>query len=404
MRLLFVTPFYKPAHVYGGPTRSISALCENLAMIGCDVTLYTTNANGNTNLEIEPVAPHDVNGVEVRYFPREWGGNYFYSPLLAEACRKTIGKFELMYVASNWGYPFLPACRSAYKAGIPYIVSPRAAFKRGPWIGKYLKKRTYHYLLERRWIQRAAALHYCTELERKDSGWLGLQPPAFVVPNSVDASEFEQSPPRGAFRKAWGIPDENQVVLFLGRIEPQKGLDVTLNSFASATVNHPKTLLVLAGPEEDGYMHPLKKMAGKLGLADRVLFTGFLDSKARLSALVDADVFILTSYSENFGIAAVEAMAAGLPVIVSDRVGIAEDLRRERAGVVVSMDPGAVAGELLRLLASPEERRELSRRALHMVNERYSPVNVAKAMLDEFERVLAGKRYIDHIRSCGLRS
>ena len=388
MRTLFVTPFYRPAHVYGGPTRSISTLCENLVRIGCDVTLYTTNANGSANLQLEPVVPHTVNGVTVHYFPREWSGNYFYSPGLAEACRRTIGKFELMYVASNWGHPFLPACRSACKAGVPYIVSPRASFKRAPWVGKYLKKLTYHYLLERRWINHAAALHYCTELERKDSEWLGLQPSAFVVPNPVDVTEFEKLPPRGLFRKAWGIPEEKDVVLFLGRIDPQKGLDVTLHSFAKATVSHPKAILVLAGPEEDGYVQALKKMAEKLGIMDRVLFTGFLESKARLTALVDSDVFILTSYSENFGIAVVEAMAAGLPVIISDRVGIAKDLRRERAGVVVSLDPAPVAGELMQLLSTPEERGHLSRRAAQMAKEKYSPVIVAKAMLGEFEKVI----------------
>lgn len=381
-----MTPFYKPSHVYGGPTRSISTLCENLVRIGCDVTLYTTNANGSTNLPIEPDVPHTVNGVTVHYFPRESGGNYFFSPRLAEACRRTIGKFELMYVASNWGYPFLPACRSASEAGVPYIVSPRASFKRAPWIGKYWKKLTYHYLLERRLVQHAAALHYCTELERKDSGWLGLQPPSFVVPNPVDATEFKHLPPRGAFRRTWGIPEEKEVVLFLGRIDPQKGLDVTLHSFAKATVFHPKALLVLAGPEEDGYVQPLKKMAEKLGIMDRVLFTGFLESKTRVTALADSDVFILTSYSENFGIAAVEAMAAGLPVIVSDRVGIAEELRAERAGVVVSLDPAAVAVELIRLLASPDGRRQLSKRAVQLANEKYSPEIVAKAMLDEFEK------------------
>jgi len=352
------------------------------------VTLYTTNANGNANLQIEPVVPHTVNGVTVHYFPREWAGSYYYSPRLAEACRRTVGKFDLMYVVSNWGYPFLPACRAASKAGIPYIVSPRSSFNRAPWVGKYLKKWSYHHLLERRLINNAAAIHYTTELEQRDSGWLRLQPSAFIVTNPVDVTEFEELPLRGEFRNAWGIPDENQIVLFLGRIEARKGLDVTLPSFAKATVSHPSALLVLAGPEEDGYVQPLKKMAGKLGIEDRVLFTGFLDSKARLTALVDADVFILTSYSENFGIAVVEAMAAGLPVIVSDRVGIAEDLRRGRAGVVVSIDPTEVARELMRLLASPEERRNLSRKAVHVAKEMYSPVNVAKAMLDEFEKVV----------------
>lgn len=388
MRLLFVTPFYKPAHVYGGPTRSISSLCENLAKIGCDVTVYTTNANGSVDLPLDTEVPHSVDGVTVRYFPRKFRGNYFYSPRLRSACRQSVGDFMLMYVASNWGYPFLPACRSAHEAGVPYVVSPRLSFNRNPWKGKYLKKMTYHCLLERRWINHAGALHYTTEMERKDSEWLRLQPPPFIVTNPVNLMEFEKLPLRGTFRRAWGIPEDGKVVLFLGRIEPRKGLDITLHSFRQAALSHPDALLVLAGPEEDAYVQSLKKLAEKLGITGRVLFPGYLDAVSRLSALADSDVFLLTSYAENFGVAVVEAMAAGLPVIVSDQVGIAEDIHRDGAGVVVPLDAAEVGRELAGLLASPEAREDLSRNAVQSAKKRYFPPMVAKDMLTEFEKVI----------------
>ena len=131
--------------------------------------------------------------------------------------------------------------------------------------------------------------------------------------------------------------EEKYAVLFLGRNDPQKGSDVTLHSFAKATVSHPKALLVQPVRKKTQMCNLLKRWL-ETGIADRVLFTGFLESKARLTALVDSDVFILTLSSEEFRNRGRRSDGGRLPVIVSDRVGIAEDLRRGRAGVVVSLD------------------------------------------------------------------
>lgn len=383
-----VSPFYKPAYVYGGPTRSIPSLCEGLARIGCEVTVYTTNANGRTDLEIRPGVPHNVNGATVYYFQRDWGGNYFYSSALAEACYSNFHKFDLVYISSNWGYPFIPACRSARKASVPYIVAPRTSFMRKTWRSGWFKKLVYHYLVERQLINEASTLHYTTELERRESNWLRLRPASFVVPNPVDMTEFERLPARGSFRREHSIPDDTDLVLYLGRLEPRKGLDLTLASFARVASVNSKACLVLAGPEEDDYVQVLMNMAVKSGIADRILFTGYLDARSGLTALVDADVFILTSYSENFGMAVVEAMAIGLPVIISDQVGIAEDLSLEQAALVVSLDIEEIARGLIKLLASTEVRETLGHRAMKVARERFSPKRVAEAMLKEFKEVI----------------
>ena len=388
MHILCVIPFYKPAYVYGGPTRSIPTLCENLVTLGCDVTVYTTNANGSTVLPVTPNQANMVDGVEVYYFQRSVRGTYFYSANLGQACHRHAKEFHLIYVASNWGYPFVPACRSAYRAGVPYVVTPRTSFMRRAWQGKYLKKYVYHRLVEQRLINRAAALHYTTVLEETESAWLKLSPHSFVVPNPLNVSEFEQLPPRGSFRARFALDRDASIVLYLGRVEPRKGLDLALASFAAIAKEYPKAMLVLAGPEENGYLQVLQRLAIDLDLERRLIFTGFLGARERLEAFASSDVFILTSYSENFGMSVVEAMAAGLAIIISDQVGLSDDVRLAQAGIVVPLDVDAISCRLRELLGNPDQRQRLGQRAAQVVREKYAPRPVAVAMRDKLQQII----------------
>jgi len=387
MKLLIVTPFYKPAYRFGGPTRSIPALSEGLSRLGVDVTVYTTNANGKSTLEVDANTRLDADGVSVFYFERDIQNSFFYSRKLAQACHETINHFDCVYVSSNWGYPFIPACRAALRHAIPYIVTPRTSLMRKTWRGKYLKKMVYHRLVERRLINQASLLHYTTQLEVDESHWLGLKPDYCIVPNPVDVSEFDQMPSRGLWRKALNVQSDTPIILYLGRIEARKGLDITVRSFAEVHKYQQDALLVLAGPEEDGYYAELRTLSTQLGVAKYVRYTGYIDAQTRLQALADADVFVLTSYSENFGMAVVEAMAAGLPVVISDQVGIAPDLKASNVGIVTPLDPQATANALGQLLTSSKERKVLGKRAMLFAREKYSPEIVALSMLSHFARV-----------------
>jgi glycosyltransferase involved in cell wall biosynthesis len=383
-RILVVTPFYKPAYVYGGPTRSIPALCEGWVSLGVEVTVYTTNANGAVNLPVSTEQGYEINGVTVQYFQRRLRGNYFYSPDLAQACHIGVKQFDLVYIASNWGYPFIPVCRAAIHSGIPFVITPRTSFMRETWKGKYLKKLAYHRLFERSLITRAVAIHYTTTFEVTESVWLGLNVPFFVVPNPVDIEEFSQLPETGGFRNKYSIERDAKIILFLGRIEVRKGIDLTLRAFSSVKNEFPDARLVLAGPEEDGYLDTVMRMANSLGVLDRLTVTGFLNAWQRLEAIVDADIFILTSYSENFGMALVEAMAGGLPVLISDRVGIGDDVSDTGAGIVAPLNPDAIARGLAYMLSCPEQRRTMGQQGKQAA-QKYQPRKVAELMLTELE-------------------
>lgn len=392
MRLLVITPFYKPAYVYGGPPRSISALCEEFVNLGNPTTVITTNANGRESLKVDTNRFYDLEGVRVRYFSRDIPGNYFFSRSLSQFCYEHITDYDLVYVSSNWGFPFLPACRAAYKARVPYIVTPRTSFMRKTWIGKYLKKKAYHYGFERRLINKASAIHYTSELEVAESKWLNLTPPFFIVPNPVSLKEFESMPLRGKFRERWRIDFSTSIILFLGRIEPRKGIDITLKALAKIVSDYPKAKLVLSGPEEDDYLKTVQNMSDELGISRQVLITGYLGPSERLDALRDADIFILTSYSENFGMAVVEAMASGLPVIISEKVGIADVIRQGRAGLVTSLVPTDVALALRMMLSDKKKAMQMGDAGKIVARRNFSPGVVAQKMLGEFNKILLAKR------------
>jgi len=391
MHVLIVIPFYKPAFVYGGPARSMPVLAEGLAGLGVDVTVYTTNANGAGNFKITDL-PMDVDGVEVNYFNRDIPGNYFHSRQLGQACYNNMHRFDILYVLSNWGHALLPACRAAQSLGKPYIISPRTVFMREVWKGKYLKKWVYHHLFERDLINKASAIHYTTKYEQGESCWLDLRPESFIVPNPVDMHEFMDLPARGGFRGSHQIPADEKIILYLGRIEARKGLDITLIAFAQALSTCSGIRLVLAGPDEDNYAKELRALSIKLGIRDQVLFTGYLNSQQRLNAYVDADMFILTSRSENFGMAVVEAMACGLPVIVSDQVGLADVIRREKAGLVTALDPNEISTALVTLLQDVRLCRLYGHKGRQVAHRQFAPKAVAGRMLGEFENILAAGR------------
>jgi glycosyltransferase involved in cell wall biosynthesis len=382
MKLLVVTPFYKPAYEFGGPARSIPLLCEALANLDVEVTVFTTNAQGNHSLPVAPNVPLMIDNVHVTYYERNILNRYFFSRKLATACYQSAKDFDSIYIVSNWGYPLIPICRAAQKHKIPYLVSPRTAFMRTTWTGKYLKKMAYHQLVERTLINGATALHYTSQLEMDESAWLKLRPVPWINPNPVDLSEIKHMPLRGKWRSIQGIPDDTTIILYLGRIEARKGIDLTIEAFAKIAALKKDMVLVLAGPDEDDYVSVLQALCKKYELNDRIIFTGYLDSQTRLAALADADVFILTSRAENFGVAVVEAMAAGVPVLVSNFVGLAPTIESSQAGLVTSLDSDDIARNLMQLVASKDLRSEFGRQARIVAHENYSPTHVARTMIE----------------------
>ncbi|MCS3753155.1 glycosyltransferase involved in cell wall biosynthesis [Salinibacter ruber] len=225
-------------------------------------------------------------------------------------------------------------------------------------------------------------MHYTTEVEQRESEQMKINTPGFVVPNCMDFSEFDALPTAGLFRGRQGISGDAPLLLFLGRIEPRKGVEISLRAFAEVKRDVPGAQFVVAGPGDDEYIAQLRDIADDLRIDDATHFPGYVDASERLQALVDADVFILTSHTENFAMAAVEAMAAGTPVLLSEEVGVADDAAKAGAGVSVALNEQEVSSELHNLLADPSIRNEMGQRGPSHVRKTYQPDAVASQMTD----------------------
>lgn len=391
MRLLFITPFYAPAWHLGGVVRSVSQLCRGLAALGADVTVYTTDSARDRRLDVPVDRPVEQDGVQVTYF-RADTLRWAYSRRLAAACRAQIGSFDLVYVVSLWDYPGIPARAAAIRHGVPFVESFRGSLAPTALRRRWLKKWLYLNVLLLPMLRRAAAIHYTTPLERAWTPDLRLGVPSFIVPNGFDFSEFDGPPDRPTARRAFGLNDDELVVTYLGRLDARKGLDVLVGAFALVAPACPQSRLLLAGPD-DGFGGTLRRMVARYGLGEHVRFLGFVHPEQRHDLLTASDVVALVARDgENFGNAAVEAMAAGVPVLVSNEVGVAADVRAAGAGCVVPVEVGKTAEALRCMLTAPAERRAMGERARRTVRERYGIEAVARQMATACADVVSGRR------------
>jgi glycosyltransferase involved in cell wall biosynthesis len=392
MKILHITPSYPPAWHLGGVVRSVSQLCRRLARLGHEVTVFTTDSGQDRRMGVPTDQPLDLEGVKVNYFKTDWFLKFCYSMALGKACRRYLREFDLVHMTSFWCYPGVSGPREARRWQVPYVVSTRGTFVPYPMGQKAWKKQLYFKWVEQRNLQYAAAIHYTAELEREEMSYLGLTRPSFIVPNGLDLGEFSQLPDKLSARKKLKLPPETPVVLFLGRLHARKGLTWLLEAFARLLKELPEALLILAGPDA-GELSKLKQMVRLKGISSQVSFPGYIPPEKRNIYLRAADVFVLATHSgENFGNAAVEAMLAGVPVLLSEHVGICREVQADGAGMVVPLEVGAIAGALEQMLSDNEGLRTMGEKAAAWARRRYDIDLVARQMANAYEDILTGRR------------
>ncbi len=439
MKILHIVPTYFPAYRYGGPIYSVHELNKWLVKNGAEVTVYTTTVGIDGSWFLTPDAPNTrpygprksdvpniesfnvsghrtsqnwvsnvpnqsdltklVDGVEVHYFPTSFPRVWYYSRSLQSAIRQNLKNFDLVHItsvflsASYWGAKY------AKRAGIPYIISPRGSLipelieKKSA-----LKKRLYINLVEKNNLAGASAIHFTTELEKEEYLKLGLLlKKAIVIPNGVEVEKESVNSNKelgGEFRRKFNIPKDVKIVLSLGRLNWKKGFDTLIPAFAEVvkhenigTQEHKNNVvLVIAGGDEDEYKKEIETLITHYGLliTKNIIFTGDLRGNDKTAAYQSADIFVMPSYSENFGNSAIEAMAYGVPVIVTKGVGIAPDIEESKSGIVIEKNEKQLAKAILGLLRDDDLRKALGERGKKLAEEKYSWPNIAKKWMEEY--------------------
>lgn len=330
MRILHFIPTYAPAWQFGGPVRSVSSLCEELAERGHEVTVLTTDAG----LKPGEVPAHGAesirNGVRVHYYPQE-GGYGIKSSTLETSVENFVKRHDLVHVTAIWQRTGPAACRAARRAGVPYVISPRGALGPYSWRRGRLKKLAYYFLRERRNLCGAAGFHYTSAMEAAECERFRFGKPACTLPNGLDFAKWSRNETAGrAWRVTNGITASARVLLYAGRLHHKKGLDLLPEALGRISASD--WTMVFVGGDDDGTRQRLTVEFARRGLQDRVRFLPGVDSEALVGVYSGADVFLLPSLHENFGNAALEAAACGCWVLASREVGVAGELAALGAG------------------------------------------------------------------------
>jgi glycosyltransferase involved in cell wall biosynthesis len=369
MRVLNVTETYAPFLEFGGPPVKVRALSEGLARREHTVGVLTADwglekrmqtQEGRITAERSPFGwRRTENGVQAIYLPT-WlrYRAVSWNPAVKRYCRARLGNFDVAHIFGLYdllGPAVSAACRVR---NLPYVLEPIGMFV--PIVRSLRMKGLYHLVWGRRLFEGAGAVIATSDQEAEELAAGGV-PEAKITLRRNGVEVPESWPEAGAFRKARGISEDTKLVLFLGRLSAKKSPDLLLRAFAELLKRFEgiKGMVVFAGPDEDGVTAQLQQMASQLGIRARVQFAGPVFGADKWAAYRDADVFVLPSQNENFGNTAAEAVAAGTPVIVTERCGIGP-LLADEAGLVVRHDADALSGALSRMLGQTELRARLA--------------------------------------------
>ncbi len=380
LRLLHVIHMLDPAA--GGAVSAVRSMCAALAQRGHDVTLYATDTKAS---------PHEERGLyRTRAFSMEFAPLAF-SLGFAQALGP-LKDVDLVHIHQLYRFPQSWAAYFCRRHGIPYCIQPHGSLEPVLYHKRERRaaKRLYERLIENRNLNHAAGLIYTAEGERDAVNFLHLTPPAFIVPVGLDLSAFSPDKVASGFRARHGL-EGKELIAWMGRLVPVKGLDILIRAFAAVALQRPQAVLMLIGPDTENYAAALRQLIADLAIPPgRIVFTGMLQGGEKLAALSDADLFVMSSHAENFGLAAVEAMAMGAPVIVSTGVKIAADIVEASAGKVVALEAVDLAAAMHDLLADGAARQRMGMAARDLARG-YDWSEVAPRLEEAYAAMITGR-------------
>jgi glycosyltransferase involved in cell wall biosynthesis len=388
MRVLQVISHYVPAWRFGGPQRVAHSLGKALVDAGHRMVVCTTNlADETSDLDVPLDEPVDLDGVTVYYEPtiisRYWG----FSPKLFQRVAREMPWADVALVHAHYQFANWAGAWLARRYKKPYVIFPHGSLHRqGISHKRSGVKRLYLRLLERGNLNGALFIAFNAPEEQRFSLF---NERGRVIPSGIDPTEFAPMPPPGRFRQRYSLPRDGVCFLFLGRLDVQhKGLDLLIPAFGRLARQNPMVHLVLAGPDEDGGADEVYRLAKQHDVAAAITLTGLISGQEKLAALQDADAFLLPSRFEGLSIALLEALYVGLPVLVTDQVGLSMEIDRIGAGKVVTANSEAIRAALEKL-ADPAERAVMCGKGRDLILHKYTWDVIATGLIDELQRTMS---------------
>ena len=392
MNILHIVPYFYPAWAYGGTPKVVFELCRELVRKGHNVTVYTTDVF-NKNSRQSAVGSRqstncieaEVEGIKIKYFKNisnslAFNQKVFISPAISKALKKNLKQFDMVHLHEFRTLQNAAAYKYLTKYKIPYILSAHGSVLR--LMGKEFLKMLFDKSIGFKILKSAKRVIAVSNIEVEQYIKMGVERDRIsLIPNGINISEFENADKvKGNFRRAYKLSDK-KILLFIGRLNAIKGIDFLLNTFAILTKDIKDTILVIAGPD-DGYKSEIESRINLLKINDKVLLIDGLYGEDKISAMKDADMFIYPSRHEIFGIAPLEALMCGTPVIVTENCGCADFLREANGGIVVKyQDISGLLDSIQNILDKKEEAKKLASNGMELVQRQFNWNEITKDMI-----------------------
>lgn len=371
LKVLHVIPSVSPLR--GGPSQAVIEMVTALRQSGVHTEIATTNDDGPDTLDVACDTLITHQGVPVRFFkrlspPLNAAREFSFSWGFAAWLRKHIDNYDIVHVHAIFSFVSTYTMYLARKRGIPYVVRPIGQLEKWSLEQSKHRKESYLKLIEAANLRHAAATHFTAESERAQALDVLPELNGVVIPLGLSVPmPLRQA--RHKMRDHWQLQRGVATILYLSRLHPKKGLDLLLDALAKVD-DFPFQLLI-AGEGDEVFKRALKDKVERLELSQKVKFLGFVKGTEKNLLLQGADLFALTSHSENFGIAALEAMASGTAALVSKQVALSEAILAHKLGFVSELDIDAIRRELIDALADIERTQEMGELARDFVEQHY---------------------------------
>ncbi len=395
MKTLHVIP--SVSAIRGGPSHAVLQTVKSLRALGFDSQIATTNDNGSEQLLDVPLNQQvDYEGVPTWFFSRLSLPNkgftlnrdkaFLFSMGLTQWLWQHVKDYDLIETRYLFSYASTSARIIARWQKVPYIAHPTGQLS--PWAlaQSRFKKQVYTFLVERHNLDRASAIQSSSLDEAQDIRNFGIQTPVFTVPVGVNQPQ-ERLDAKEKLRNLYGIALNTPIVVFLSRLHYKKRPELLLQALAQLS-SHRDFHIVLAGSGDLEYLESLKQLINSLQLTHRTSLPGFVGGLDKEILLQGSDIFVLPSFSENFGVAVAEAMAVGLPVVVTPGVQIAPDIAAAQAGLVVEGEVEPLSAAIAQLLQSPELRQQLGDNGRRFAQSHYSWEAIAQQLAAAYTAII----------------
>ena len=384
MKILNVIPYFSP--IYGGPPELVRHLSEAEAALGATVDVVTTDADGDRTLPVPLQTWQPAAGYRVQYFPRQWLRQYTISLPLSRWLQTHIAHYDVVHLQNAFAYPSWPVYRACQRTGVPLIRTPNGMLEPQAFAQKSLKKRLFFEAVERPIFAATSLIQALTQREADGLRALGLTAPIEMIPNGVDPAILEPTANIALFLQQFPQLRGKSLILYLGRIDPLKGLDLLAEAFGTVHQQFPQAHLLIVGADLIHYRPTVEAILAATNCQDAVTFTGLLTGELKRAALAAADLYVSPSRSEGFSLSVLEGMGAGLPCVITTGCHFPEAAQAE-AVLEVAVEAGAIAQALIRCLQNPEWAWQMGDRAYALILQNYTWGAIASQLLQHCERL-----------------